>query len=134
MEHTEMKHTDYKIESLLQHLHGMSFFLEPKLFTAEIMVKKLGTPFQLLQIGTEEERDEKESLLQHLHGMSFFLEPKLSTAEIMVKKLGTPLQLLQIGTEEERDEKPSQKNQKRGKQVMFSTTVEEYGYGDSRFM
>ncbi|CAF1839399.1 unnamed protein product [Brassica oleracea var. botrytis] len=39
----------------------MSFFLEPKLFTAEIMVKKLGTPFQLLQIGTEEERDEKPS-------------------------------------------------------------------------
>ncbi|CAG7863700.1 unnamed protein product, partial [Brassica rapa] len=36
-----------------------SFFLEPKLLTAEIMVKKLGTPFQLLQIGTEEERDEK---------------------------------------------------------------------------
>jgi len=25
------------------------------------MVKKLGTPFQLLQIGTEEERDEKPS-------------------------------------------------------------------------
>ncbi|KAF3570154.1 hypothetical protein F2Q69_00063184 [Brassica cretica] len=46
-------------ESLLQHLHVTSFFLEPKLLTTEIMVKKLGTLFQLLQIGTEEEQDEK---------------------------------------------------------------------------